>query len=152
MATNPQNTLQQDLLLIAKNRYQMTLSKVEAVRVAVAYHILMAQGSIKLNDASYWLLKEYVHTGLILDNHDKLARFLIDFGRTPSGWYPSPEGYGPVEQYHVNLIMHLLDQIRYIPVYEGDKNLLPFEVPGLDAELQALLADPKFGPEQTHAH
>lgn len=84
--TKPQNTLQQDLFLLAKSGYQETgLDASDAARMICCYHI---------------------------------------------------DGF---REYHYNLTHGLIDTLRTTQVRDGDKNLMPFELPVEDPVLLELL-------------
>ncbi len=67
-ATETQNTLQQDLLLLAKNHYtkDLDIDPVIAARAVIAHHIAVPVESVSLRDIAFWLLKEFADPGIIL--------------------------------------------------------------------------------------
>lgn len=137
--TKPQNTLQQDLFLLAKSGYQETgLDASDAARMICCYHILIAGEYMHPKDTNYWLLKEFVNSEIILADRNRFTMFMLDLNRGHFGWKKLESGDG-FREYHYNLTHGLIDTLRTTQVRDGDKNLMPFELPVEDPVLLELL-------------
>lgn len=139
----PQNTLQQDLFLLAKGHYQSdTWPFVELAKRICAFHVLTAWSTFKLCDAAYWMMKEFVQTDIILKDKEKLCRFMLEHGKyhqlgllTP---FTLPTDMPYHEQYFRILIEDLLAEVRQLQVIENDEWLMPFPKPEVDPFLVQL--------------
>jgi hypothetical protein len=126
----PQNTIQQDLLLLAKGGYHSELSNIRAATLICALHIWVQPQYWKLDGILHWLMKEFVEPGLILQNFAQLNHFLTDAGRFPDN----------NRSYYVTVINRLFTEIRRLQVRDNEgKNILPFEIPEKDPAIVQLL-------------
>lgn len=141
---DPQNTLQQDLLLLAKHHYQTEFDITHAARQVCAYHVLMPPELMSIKDTNFWMFKEFVETGIILKGREKTTQFFLNLGGF-FNWL-TVEGATSQVEYHHNLLRGLLSELSTIQVYESGKPLLPFIVPHPDPLVIDLL-QPKVTAE-----
>lgn len=135
-----QNTLQQDLFLLAKSGYQNTgLDAADAASLICAYHVLIPGRYMRAKDTSYWLLKEFVESGIILSEPGRMNSFLLDLNTGFFGWKKLGDGKNGFAEYHYNLTHGLLGVLRTTRVRDGDKNLMPFDLPTDDPVLLEIL-------------
>ncbi|QVD49252.1 hypothetical protein LUCX_182 [Xanthomonas phage vB_XciM_LucasX] len=114
----PVNTLQQDLALLCKNHYPNEhLSRVDAARVVIAFHVLHDVSRFSVEAAAHWMVKEFIVDGIVLTKRSELARFLMEFGR-----YAKEDA-----SYHVTLVEEIWSRVALTRAYDGERYLLPFE-------------------------
>lgn len=134
------NTLQQDLFLIAKNRYGEHFDRAEAARIACAHHILHAHALMSHKDTIFWVMKEFVHTGIILNTTERLTSFMLDLGKF-SVMFGQGASENWVKTYHLELLNGLLSEIATTQVYKDDVNLMPFPIPQPSEIMRLVLAN-----------
>lgn len=142
----PKNTLQQDLMLLAKNHYESkTLSKVDMVRRICAFHVLSDWSYFKLRDVAHWLMKEFVEPSLILGDREKLIRFMMSHGKyqlTIDGQpYDAKPGATYAQHYFEMLVNDLLSEIAHMQVIKDGQWLMPFPQPEVDPYITQLLSE-----------
>jgi len=141
----PKNTLQQDLMLLAKNHYDSKLSKVDMARRICAFHVLSDWSYFKLRDVAYWLMKEFVEPELILTDRNKLIQFMMGHGKYQLTITGQPYDAKPdatyAQQYFEMLINDLLSEIAHMPVLKNDVWCLPFDKPEVDPYITQLLSE-----------
>lgn len=136
---DPQNSLVQDLFLLAKGYYVPNrFDQVRLARYICGYHVLVEGRLMEPKDVNYWLLKEFVQSGIILKDPDRLTHFMLDLNHGYFGWTERKDLSGKLE-YQYNLTTGLLGVICTTQVREGDTNLMPFPLPEVDPKLVTLL-------------
>lgn len=126
----PQNTLQQDLFLLAKNHYGYEVGRLKGAAILISQHVVVALDYIKQEAVLHWLLKEFVEPGLIMQKFDRMSRTLMEAGRWPHTH----------QSYYATLIVALLDEVMRLRVRSDDgTNLMPFEIPEIDPRMAKLL-------------
>lgn len=126
----PKNTLQQDLMLLAKNHYHNgEMSKIDMAKRICAFHILADWSYFKSQDVCFWLLKEFFDAGLILETKEKITRFIMEHGK----WAPKDQAY------YDTVIEDLLSQIAHTQARKDGVWCLPFPEPQIDPYIVELL-------------
>ena len=149
MSFIPQNTLQQDLFLVAKGQYQSNrgLHRSEIARQVCAAHILHDIDRMDLHSTLHWVTREFITHGVILTKPQDVTRFILELGTNSpitSAMIPAEikEHYNPRMSYLFLAIEELLNIVRYLRMADSAGNwLLPFERPELDQALEQLLTD-----------
>jgi hypothetical protein len=131
----PQNTLQQDLFLLAKNHYSFDIGHLVATALICALHIRVPLECWEHKSTVFWLHELFVKQNLILSDDDdsKLQRLLLNSGNFPFAHH----------SFYGTLVCSLLEEVRRIKPSSIDKELktlvpLPQKDPNMVALLERL--------------
>lgn len=111
----PKNTLQQDLFLLAKGHYskpQVFVERLDVAKMIIGLHIGITDKHIALKDVLHWMLEEFVKTGVILTDKERLACFL----KQPDEFLHFRDD----KSYHAVMCQGLFDQLMRLRVREND--------------------------------
>lgn len=132
----PQNTLQQDIFLYAKNNYPSdNHDRVADLKIIIGVHIHVNAEHLRAEAVLLWLLKEFVETGVIFKTKEALVRFLFQ---------PDPHWrHRATSAYEERMINGLLDTVQQLQVREDSPTGLTWisEIPecAVDSNLSSLL-------------
>ena len=123
----PINTLQADLLLVAKSHYGYEIPRLLAASIVCSQHVFVNLEHWDMGATLHWLLEEFVKPGLILTTPTEFTDFLRGAGRMPNDFMT----------YQATVATGLMDAISQLP-----KSKLPFELPSIDPKMAELLKRP----------
>lgn len=146
----PQNTLQQDLFLLAKSHYRTenrSRSGAQLARVICAYHVVHDVASMSYDATLHWVLKEFVESGLILQNPGEVSKFFIGLV-SECGMFDLTQqlqGQPPVAAQRKALVAELLinqllSKVMTIPVRREGEWMMSFPEPKVDEQLRDFIA------------
>lgn len=128
-----QNTLQQDLFLLAKLNYPHRFNDpVKTAGIICGQHIL--HRPLTAEETAFWFLKEFVENGILFQTPVQFAEFLSKL------WEHEKYAEQP-RSYHEVLVSRLMSQIAQTKVTKADGTFnFPFERPEVDPTVVQLLS------------
>jgi hypothetical protein len=129
-----QNTLQQDLFLLAKMNYPVRFDNpVKTAGIICGYHIL--HRPLTAEETAFWFLKEFVENGILFQTPAQFAEFLSKL------WEHEQYAEQP-RTYHEVLVSRLMSTITQTKVTKDDGTFnFPFDRPQVDPVIVDLLTN-----------